>query len=464
MDLSIDERNPDIVYATFWETYRNFWELSSGGPDSGLWKSTDGGDTWSDITRNKGFPPACSGKIGVAASPAKSGRVWALIEAKDKPGLYRSDDFGETWKLLTDNPDLRHRPWYYMHIYADPQDADTVYILNLDMWKSTDGGKTFTLIGTPHGDNHDLWIDPNDNRRMVQGNDGGACVSFNAGESFSTIYNQNTAQFYHVAVDNEFPYRVYGTQQDNSSIGVPSDTISGAIAWGDCFMAGTGESGYIAVHPDNSDLVYVGAVGSSPGGMGALQRCDMRQRANPTRQRLARIRGRPFARGVQVSLPVDLPHPLLAARPGHALHLRQRGLPLYGRRPQLGAVQPGPDACDESKLVAVGRADHAGHQRRGALRHHLRLHRVAARAGRLLGGQRRRSCPSLARQRRNRGKTSRRRTCPSAPSSARWSRPPTTRQALPGRHPPQAGRPRSLSVQDRGLRSHLAQDHRRHRR
>lgn len=275
VDLSIDERNPDVLYATFWETYRNFWELSSGGPDSGLWRSTDGGETWTDITRNDGLPTGLLGKLGVAASPAKGGRVWAIIEAKDKPGLYRSDDFGDSWRLLTDNPDLRQRPWYYMHIYGDPQDPDTLYILNLDMWKSTDAGNSFTQVPTPHGDNHDLWIDPNDNRRMVQGNDGGACVSFNAGGSFSTIYNQNTAQFYHVAVDNQFPYHVYGTQQDNSSIAVPSDTISGAIAWGDCFAAGTGESGYIAVHPENPDIVYVGAVGSSPGGMGALQRCDL---------------------------------------------------------------------------------------------------------------------------------------------------------------------------------------------
>jgi photosystem II stability/assembly factor-like uncharacterized protein len=275
VDLSIDERNPDAVYATFWETYRNFWELSSGGPGSGLWRSTDGGDTWTDITRNKGLPEGLLGKLGVAASPVKNGRVWAIIEAKDKPGLYRSDDFGNTWMMLTDNPDLRQRPWYYMHIYADTQDADTVYVLNLDMWKSSDGGKTFNQIGTPHGDNHDLWIDPANNRRMVQGNDGGACVSFNAGESFSTIYNQNTAQFYHIAVDGAFPYRVYGTQQDNSSIAVPSDTNTGAIAWTDCFPTGTGESGYIAVHPDDPDIVYVGAVGSSPGGMGSLERCDM---------------------------------------------------------------------------------------------------------------------------------------------------------------------------------------------
>ncbi len=205
VDLSIDEQNPDIVYASIWQTYRNFWELSSGGPDSGLWRSLDGGDTWEEISLNQGFPQTLKGKIGVAASPVKAGRVWAIVEAKDASGLYRSDDFGATWQKLTDSSDLLCRPWYYMHIYADPQDADTVYVLNLGMHKSTDGGKTFVEIPTPHGDNHDLWIDPRNNRRLIEGNDGGACVSFNAAESFSTIYNQSTAQFYHMDVDDEFP-------------------------------------------------------------------------------------------------------------------------------------------------------------------------------------------------------------------------------------------------------------------
>lgn len=276
VDLCIDEQNPDIIYASIWQTYRNYWELSSGGPDSGLWRSRDGGDTWEEISLNKGFPQTLKGKIGVAASPVKAGRVWAVVEAKDASGLYRSDDFGDTWQLLTEAIELLCRPWYYMHIYADPQDAETVYVLNLDMLKSIDGGKTFTAVPTPHGDNHDLWIDPRNNRRMIEGNDGGACVSFNGAESFSTIYNQPTAQFYHLDTDNQFPYNVYGTQQDNSSICVPSDTLSGAITWADCHVAGTGESGYIAVSPEDPNIVFVGAVGSSPGGQGSLQRYDHR--------------------------------------------------------------------------------------------------------------------------------------------------------------------------------------------
>ncbi len=277
-DLTVDPRNPDVLYATMWEAHRNFWELSSGGPGSGIWKSTDGGDTWTDITRNDGLPASgLLGKIGVAASPVRAGRVWALIEAEEKPGLYRSDDFGESWTRLTDNPDLRYRPWYYMHVFADTADADTVYVNNLSLWRSNDGGSTFTRIATPHGDNHDLWIDPADNRRMIQSNDGGANISFNAGESWSTIYNQLTAQLYTVTTDDREPYyHVYGTQQDNSSIAVPSNTNVEAITWADCYPAGTGESGFMAVHPENDDIVYVGAVGSSPGGGGSLQRFDRR--------------------------------------------------------------------------------------------------------------------------------------------------------------------------------------------
>ena len=277
VDLSLDPRNPHILFAAIWEAHRNFWHLSSGGPGSALFRSTDGGDTWQEISANPGFPQGMLGKIGVAVSPVKTGRVWALVEA-DKAGLYRSDDDGDSWTLVCPNRDLLHRPWYYTHVFADPCHEDTVYVTNYQMWKSTDGGIDFHEITTPHGDNHDLWIDPRNNLRMIEGNDGGANVSFNGGETWSTIYNQMTAQFYRMDIDNQFPYRVYGTQQDNTSISVPSAAEWGVITMSDCTLPGTGESGFIAVHPYDSNIVYIGAVGSAPGGNGALQRYDHRTR------------------------------------------------------------------------------------------------------------------------------------------------------------------------------------------
>jgi len=275
VDMAMDPNNPRVIYATIWQTRRNFWNISSGGPGCGLFKTTDGGDTWTEISRNQGLPTGPLGKIGVAVSPARSGRVWALVEAEgEKCGLYRSDDHGATWVQTQASRDLMHRPWYYTHVFADPSHGDTVYVTNLAVWKSTDGGTAFTEINTSHGDNHDLWIDPHDSRRMIEGNDGGAQVTFNGGYTWSTIYNQPTGQFYRIDTDTRFPYRVYGTQQDNTSIAVPNMAVWGAISLGDCTYPGTGESGFIAVKPDDNDVVFCGAVGSSPGGAGALQRYD----------------------------------------------------------------------------------------------------------------------------------------------------------------------------------------------
>ena len=272
-DLSIDPGNPNLLFAGIWQVRRNFWNLTSGGPDSGLWRSRDGGDTWEDVSSNPGLPDLPFGRIGVAISPAKAGRIYATVEAGE-PGVYRSDDFGDTWELVSDNRDLQGRPWYYQHIFADPQDADTAWVLNYGAWKSVDGGRTWTEVNTPHGDNHDLWIDPRNPRRMIEGNDGGACVSYNGGETFSTIYNQLTSQFYHLTTDTQFPYRVYGTQQDNSAISVPSRSHKGAIPWGDCYTTGSSESGYIVVDPTNPNIVISGAIGSSPGGGGNMLRYD----------------------------------------------------------------------------------------------------------------------------------------------------------------------------------------------
>ena len=272
-DLTIDPSNPRFLFASIWQVRRNFWNLNSGGPDSGLWRSMDGGETWEDVSGNKGLPEGPFGRIGVTISPSQPGRVYATIEAKE-PGVFRSDDYGDTWELVSDNRDLQGRPWYYQHIFADPQDADTAWVLNYSAYKSIDAGKTWEEVNTPHGDNHDLWIDPRNPQRMIEGNDGGACVSYNGGDTFSTIYNQLTAQFYHVTTDTQFPYRVYGTQQDNSAISVPSRTHKGGIPWGDCYTVGSSESGYIVVDPTDPNIVISGAIGSSPGGGGNMLRYD----------------------------------------------------------------------------------------------------------------------------------------------------------------------------------------------
>ncbi|HEU5424205.1 MAG TPA: glycosyl hydrolase, partial [Nitrolancea sp.] len=274
VDLSMDPHNPRIIYATIWQVRRNFWSLESGGPECGLYKSSDGGDTWQELTRNEGLPMGVLGKIGVAVSPAQAGRVYAIVEANDG-ALFRSDDGGQKWQRLSEQPGLRWRAWYYMHIFADPLDANTVWVLNGGCWRSIDGGKSFSEVPTPHGDNHGLWIDPKNPLRMIEGNDGGACVSYNGGRSWSTLYNQPTAQFYHVTTDTRIPYRLYGSQQDNTAISLPSMSVNGAITETEWFEPGGGESGYIAVRPDDPNIVYAGAIGSGEGN-GRLLRYDHR--------------------------------------------------------------------------------------------------------------------------------------------------------------------------------------------
>ena len=263
IDLSMDGGNPRVLYASTWDVRRSFWWSHSGGPGTGIYRSGDGGDTWTELTGNPGLPEGAMGRISVATSP-RPGRVWALIEA-EKGGVYRSEDSGESWELLADDRDLTNRPHYYNHLFADPVDPETVYILNPKVRRSLDGGRTFQEVTATHADHHELWIDPRNPRRMINGNDGGASVTFNGGASWSNIYNQPTGEFYHITTDTRFPYRVYGTQQDNSAVAVPSRSNRGAIQWWECYNVGSSESGHIAVRPDNPNIVYSGAYGSNRG-------------------------------------------------------------------------------------------------------------------------------------------------------------------------------------------------------
>jgi photosystem II stability/assembly factor-like uncharacterized protein len=257
VDLAMDPVNPRILFAGFWQVVRKPWTFESGGPGSSLYKSIDGGDTWEKV-KDKGLPSKGAwGRVGVTVSPANHDRVWAIIEAEDG-GVFRSDDGGKTWSKVNEDRNLRQRAWYYSHIIADPKNAESVYVMNVQFWRSLDGGKTFSAIDVPHGDNHELWIDPNDPRRMVYADDGGAAVSFDGGGTWSSQNNQPTAQFYHVIADNSFPYVLYGAQQDNSTLGTASRTNGAGITSNDWFIVGGCESGYIAPHPANADITYAG--------------------------------------------------------------------------------------------------------------------------------------------------------------------------------------------------------------
>ena len=253
-DLSMDPTNPRILYAAFWDHQRRPWEVRSGGPGSGIWKSTDGGDTWTRLTQGL---PKMMGKVGVAVSPANPDRVYAIVEA-DNGGLYRSDDAGKTWQLLSQQRDIQTRSWYYMNVTPDPQNADVVYVMNAPIMKSIDGGRTFSVLPALHGDNHQLWINPKDSRLMINANDGGGSVSLDGGRSWSTQDNQPTAQFYHVIVDDVYPYRLYSGQQDNSSVVIKTRSDNGSIGRDDWFEGPGCESANIGVDRKNPRYVYGG--------------------------------------------------------------------------------------------------------------------------------------------------------------------------------------------------------------
>ncbi|HSJ68513.1 MAG TPA: hypothetical protein VK921_12590 [Anditalea sp.] len=272
IDLILDPNDPETLYATTWEMKRTPYSLESGGPGSKMMKSTDGGESWNEITKNPGLPEGIVGIMGMTVSPLNSNKVWAIIESLEG-GVFGSEDGGATWEKLNEDRNLRQRAWYYTRIYADTQDENTVYVVNVDYHKSTDGGKTFKNHRAPHGDHHDLWIDPNDNQRMVIADDGGAQVSYDGGTSWSTYMNQPTAQFYRVTTDNHFPYRIYGAQQDNSTMRINHRNEGGAITEADWEVSAGSESGWLAVDPTNPDVVFGGNYG------GLLQRLDHSTRA-----------------------------------------------------------------------------------------------------------------------------------------------------------------------------------------
>ncbi|HYC83894.1 MAG TPA: glycosyl hydrolase [Chryseosolibacter sp.] len=258
VDLCMDPNNPRILFASTWRVRRTPYSLESGGQGSALWKSTDGGDTWVDISRNEGMPKGLWGIVGVAVSPANSNRVYAIIE-NENGGVFRSDDGGKTWQKTNEDRNLRQRAWYYSRIYADTKEADIVYVVNVRYHRSKDGGKSFEAFEANHGDHHDLWIAPEDNLRMIIGDDGGGQVTFDGGVNWSTYENQPTAQFYRVTTDNHFPYRIYGAQQDNSTVRILHRTDGSSIRTRDWEETAGGESGHIAVDPQDEDVVYGGS-------------------------------------------------------------------------------------------------------------------------------------------------------------------------------------------------------------
>jgi len=265
VDLVFDPNNSHIVYASLYQEVRTPYSFTSGGPGSGIYKSVDGGATWTQLTGH-GLPEGVYGRIGLAVG-ADSEHVYALIEAK-KGGVYRSDDSGATWHYINGDQRFTQRAWYYMHIWADPKSPETIYILNTGTYRSTDGGAHFTVVPAPHGDDHALWIDPQNPNRMIEGNDGGATITVDGGKTWTTQDNQPTAQFYHVNVDNQFFYHVYGAQQDNSTVAIASQTNHGLITDKDWYDVAGGESGYIVADPRDPDIVYAG------GNWGIITRYD----------------------------------------------------------------------------------------------------------------------------------------------------------------------------------------------
>jgi photosystem II stability/assembly factor-like uncharacterized protein len=389
IELVMDPAEPSTLYAGFWQAGRKPWQLVSGGAGSGIFKSTDGGERWTELTRKPGLPKGLIGNIGLAVSPAKPSIVWALIES-DSGGVFRSGDGGESWQRVNPERKLRQRAWYYTRIYADPKDTNTVYVSNVDFQRSTDGGHTFRSISTPHSDSHDLWIAPDDRDRMIEGNDGGANVSRNRGKSW-TGQQYATAQWYHVSTTTHFPYQVCGAQQDNSTLCGPS-RFPGGIPIGEWKDAGGCESGYVVSRPDDPDIVYAGCYG------GILTRTDLRTGlsrnitvwpVNPMGQSAGDLKYR-----FQWTFPIVVsPHDPGTLYVGGNLVFRSTS------DGEMGSDQPRSHPARSGHAGGVGWADHEGPDQRGILRHGLHHRRVTAGAGGALGRVGRRAHSRLPRRR-----------------------------------------------------------------
>ena len=335
IDVVFDPQNPNILFASLWESRRTPWSLASGGPGSGLYRSSDGGTTWKRLEEH-GLPKGPYGRIGVAVA-ANSERVYAIVEAKEG-GLYRSDDGGDSWQLVNGSHSLYQRPWYYMHVIADPQDADTVYVLDVEFFRSTDGGRSFNKIKVPHGDNHGLWIDPKNPRRMIASDDGGVTVSLDGGKTWTREDNQPTAQFYHVITDTRTPYYVYGSQQDWGTVAIASRSDDGAIGREDWYDGrGRGSGVHCALSARSQHRLCRGLrrkhhalrPAHEPGQ-------EHRRLAGAFRCAWRRQPGAPF--------PVDGSHRDFSSRPKHHLLRRRARLQDHRRRNALGSHQSRPDA------------------------------------------------------------------------------------------------------------------------
>ena len=382
VDISMDVKNPRILYAGMWRAERKPFTMVSGDPEEGgLYKSSDGGDTWKELT--EGLPKGATGKIGVSVSAANPDRVFALIEAEgDEGGLYRSDDAGKTFRRINGDRNFLQRAWYYTHVFADPADADTVYILNVMFYRSVDGGKTFDMVMVPHGDTHDLWINPENNQMMVYGDDGGAAVSFNAGRSWSPQSNQPTAEFYRVTTDHRFPYWVYGAQQDNTTARIVSRTSGFGISIKDWHSVGGCESGHIAVDPRDpeADVVYAGCYG------GSITRYDhstgqLREITTAPQLSLG-TKAEDLHYRFQWNAPIRISKhdPSVLYHTSNFVHRStDEGQTWTIVSPDLTRANPG-DAAGRR------RTHHPRPDGRRGIRDHLRVRGVAAREGRALGG------------------------------------------------------------------------------